>query len=277
MRYDDLPLDRPEVRPSEPLPPPPSPTRWILVGAAVVIAVALLSLWWMSRTQPHPATPAPTAPTDVAVAPTRPRPQPLELPSLMDSDSLLRELVAKLSQHPLVTRLLATPGVVRGATLAVVQIGDGKTPAVPLRVLRPDTRLHILGGVTGPLDPASYARWDAATAALTQINPAEAAQVYVNVKDLFDQAYREQGFLKGNFDDAIVRAIARLSETPQLTSDPVLRRSAGFYEHEDETLRKIPAVQRQLLLIGPANRDKVLRWLREFAQRLDLHVEKSAG
>jgi hypothetical protein len=274
MPYDDLPLDRPEVRPSESLPPPPSPTRWILVGAAVVVAIALLSLWWMSRTQLHPATPSPTAPTDVAVAPNRPRPQPLELPSLVDSDALLRDLVAKLSQHPLVTRLLATSGLVRGATLAVVQIGDGRTPSVPLRVLRPDTRLQIHGSVTGPVDPASYARWDAATTALTQINPADAAQVYVNIKDLFDQAYREQGFLNGNFDDAIVRAIVRVSETPPLTTDPVLRRRAGFYEHEDEALRKIPAVQRQMLLIGPANREKVVRWLREFAKRLDLTIEK---
>lgn len=274
MPYDDLPLDRPEPRPSEPVPPPPSPTRWVLVGAAAVIGVALLALWWMSRAQPHPATPAPTAPTDVAVAPVRPRQQPLDLPALVDSDALLRDLVAKLSQHPQVTRLLATSGLVRGATLAVVQIGDGKTPSVPLKVLRPETRLQIQGTVTGPVDPASYARWDAATTALTQINPADAAQVYVNVKDLFDQAYREQGFLNGNFDDAIVRAIVRLSETPTITSDPVLLRRAGFYEHEDAALRTIPPVQRQMLLIGPANRDKVMKWLRELARRLELHIEK---
>jgi len=274
MRYDDLPLDRPEERSFEPPPERRSPTRWILVGAAGVIAVALLALWWMSRTQPDPASPAPTAPTDVAVAPNRPRAQPLELPPLVDSDALLRDLVSKLSQHPLLTRLLATSGLVRGATLGVIQIGDGKTPSVPLRVLRPDTRLQIRGSMTGPIDPASYARWDAPTAALTSIRPADAAQVYVTVKDLFDEAYREQGFASGNFDEAIVRAITRLAEAPRVTGDPVLLRRAGFYEHEDETLRRIPPVQRQLLLIGPANREKVMTWLRQFAERLDLTIEK---
>ena len=275
MRYDDLPLDRAEGRP--PFEPPPerrSPTRWILVGVAGVIGVALLALWWMSRTQPQPATPAPTSRTDVAVPPNRPLGQPMVLPPLVDSDGLLRDLVSQLSQHPLVTRLLATSGLVRAATLAVVQIGDGKTPSVPLRVLRPDTRLQIRGAVTGPIDPASYARWDAATSALTSINPGEAAQVYVNVKDLFDEAYREQGFASGNFDEAIVRAITRLADTPRVTGDPVLLRRAGFYEHDDETLRRIPAVQRQLLLIGPANREKVMTWLRQFADRLDLTIEK---
>jgi hypothetical protein len=274
MRYDDLPLDRPEGRPFEPPPEQRSPTRWILVGAAGVIAVVLLALWWMSRTQPHPVTPAPTSRTDVAVAPNRPLGQPMDLPPLVDSDALLRDLVSKLSQHPLITRFLATSGLVRGATLAVVQIGDGKTPSVPLKVLRPDTRLQIRGSVTGTIDPASYARWDAATSALTSINPADAAQVYVNVKDLFDEAYREQGFASGNFDEAIVRAITRLAETPRVTGDPVVLRRSGFYEYEDEALRRIPPVQRQLLLVGPANRDKVMTWLRRFADRLDLTIEK---
>jgi hypothetical protein len=282
MPYDDLPLDRPDGGPSGPraYAPPPgrsSPTRWIIVAAAGVAAVALLALWWMSRAQPSPTAPAPTAPTDVAITPNRPRSQPMTLPPLGDSDTLLRDFIAQLSQHPLITRLLATTGIVRGATVAVVQIGDGKTPSAPLRALQPVTRLRIRGGERGAIDPASYARHDAATAALTSIDPAAAAQVYVNVKQLFDEAYREQGFPSGDFDEAIVRAIARMQETPELNADPVLLRREGFYEHDDETLRRLAPVQRQLLLIGPANREKLMRWLREFAQRLDLQIERGAG
>ena len=281
MAYDDLPLDRPDGGPSSQPPFPrqsqSSPTRLILVAAAGVIAVALLALWWMSRAQPSPGAPAPTAPTDVAISPNRPRSQPMTLPALAESDALLRDFILQLSKHPLLARLLATTGIVRAATLAVVQIGDGKTPSVPLRPLRPATRLQIKGTDTGPIDPASYARWDAATVALTSIDPAAAAQVYVNVKELFDEAYREQGFANGDFDEAIVRAITRLAETPQVTSDPVLLRREGFFEHDNETLRRIPPVQRQLLLIGPANREKVMKWLRQFADRLDLQIERSAG
>ena len=89
-------------------------------------------------------------------------------------------MVAALSQNPVLARLLATRGLVRGATLAVVQIGDGKTPASPLAVLKPATRLQIQGPATGRIDPASYARWDAATSALTSVDPIHAAQLYVN-------------------------------------------------------------------------------------------------
>ena len=36
--------------------------------------------------------------------------------------------------------------------------------------------------------------------------------------------------------------------------------------------KSIKPVQKQFLLIGPANREKVLRWLRQIASNLDLKV-----
>src|SRR6185503_5277477 len=97
MPLEDLPLDRPA-----PLPAPPgrrtpadpaSPRRWVIVGALAVLVGGLLTLWWMSRAQPRTAIPAPTQATDVAVGSNRPKRQPMSLPKLDDSDTLLRELV----------------------------------------------------------------------------------------------------------------------------------------------------------------------------------------
>src|SRR5205814_1022960 len=111
-----------------------------------------------------------------------PKRQPIALPALDSSDSFLSELISSLSRHPLIERLLATHGIVRNVVLAVEQIGDGRTPAVPLKVLRPGTRLTTIGGESGVVDPRTYGRWDAATASLVSIKPADAAQLYVNVK-----------------------------------------------------------------------------------------------
>lgn len=274
MAYDDLPL-RPAT-PSAPPPPPAStgPTRWVVLGAAAIIAGALLVWWWMGRTRPETATPAPTTATDVAVGSNRPKSQPIDLPSLDASDSLLRQLVSALSQHPLVARLLATDALVRGATLAVVQIGDGRTPSTPLAVLRPASHVSILGSASGAVDPASYARWDTATAALTSIDTGQLAQLYVNVKPLFDQAYRELGHPSpADFDEGIVRAIDTLAATPQASPNAVLLRRPGYYEYQDGSLRALPPVQKQFLLFGPDNRRKVMSWLRQLASNLDLKVD----
>jgi hypothetical protein len=274
MALDDLPLG--SSRSSPPADTsrsaPPGPLRWVVVGAGGLIAGALLTFWWMSRSQPPTATPAPTVATDVAVTSNRPKRQPIDLPALDDSDSKLAELISTLSRHPTLAQLLATRGLVRATTLAVVQISEGRTPADPLKALRPATRLRILGTTSGRVDAKSYARWDSATAALLSVPPDDAAQLYVNVKPLFDQAYIELGHPAGDFDTAIVAAIQTLGETPQLTADPLLQRRTGYFEHDDVALRTLPPVQKQFLLIGPDNRTKTLGWLRQFAAALELKI-----
>ena len=196
----------------------------------------------------------------------------MQLPSLVDSDTMLRELAGTLSRNPLLARLVATRGLVRNATLAVVQIGDGKTPAVPLAVLRPPTRLQINGPQSGRVENASYARWEAATVALLSIPAADAARVYVNVKPLFDEAYRDLGYPNGDFDVALSKAIRTLEATPPSPADMVLLRGEGYFEHADSNLGSLQPVQKQLLLFGPENRARVQSWLRQLAAALELKI-----
>jgi hypothetical protein len=259
--------------------PDASPTRtasagrWVIVGAVALAMGSLIFFWWTSRARPVTAPPAPTSGTEVAVGSHRPKRQPMEIPQLDLSDAVVRELVSKLSQSPLLERLLATKDIVRTAALVVEQIGDGKTPALALRALRPDTRVAIADDDMGRITPASYARWDEAAAALTSIRPNEAAQCYVNIKELFDAAYHELGHPNASFDQGIIRAIQELRDTPDPASEPVLLRKNGYFEHSDPALAALAPVQKQLLLIGPENRKRVLEWLEQFAAALELKID----
>jgi len=275
MALDDLPLRSAPSPPELPTSPASaSPARWVIAGAVAVAIGAAVTLWWMSRAQPRTAIPAPTTATDVAVGSNRPKRQLVDLPALDSSDGFLREMVATLSHHPLIARLLATDGIVRNTTLAVQQIGDGKTPMNPLKPLRPANRLAISGGgQTGRIDPRTYERWDGATTSLVSINPSDMAQLYVNVKPLFDQAYRDLGHPDGDFDQSIVRAIQMLADTPPITGDPELLRRPGYYEHTDPALRSLPPVQKQLILMGPENRQKIMAWLKRLAAVLELKIQ----
>jgi hypothetical protein len=155
-----------------------------------------------------------------------------------------------------------------------VQIGDGRTPSVPLAVARPLARLQLQGGAeSGPIEPASYARWETALSALVSVNPRDLAQLYVNVKPLFDEAYRNLGYPTGDFDQAIVQAYQVLAATPELQTPPTLVKRPGYWEHEDPELRALRPVQKQLILMGPSARARVLRWLKDVANALDLAVE----
>jgi len=276
MAYDDLPLRDP-IPPSSGRARPASPvSRWVVAVAAVLAVGGGLYLWWLTRMPATPAAPAPTTATDVAVGTTRPPRQPLELPALSASDALVRELIGTLSRHPQLARLMATKQLISTVVLAVEQIGDGKTPAVPLKVLRPGLRVSILGGPggeSGRIDPASYTRWESDVAALTSVRANEAAQVYVNLKPLFDEAYAELGHANGDFDASLVRAIRMLSETPEPKDEPVLLRRPSYFEHADAALRSLRPVQKQFLLIGPERRSRLRTWFAAFAATLELKVD----
>lgn len=271
MSFEHHPLDRPPV-PRRP-PATQSTSRWVTLAAGTVIAGTLLALWWMANAQSPPAPLAPTTASEAARVPARPQRQPLELPTLLDSDAMLRDLVISLSREPLLARALAPKGIIRAATLAVVQIGDGKTPVVPLAGFRPATHVTIDGGAEGRVAPSSYTRWNSAVRALTQVNATDAAQVYVNIKPLFDEAYHELGYPDGDFDDAIVRAIRILNGTPDLEADPILLMRPAYFEHQDPALRSLPPVQKQLLLTGREHRKQVLAWLKQFANALELKID----
>jgi hypothetical protein len=269
---EDLPLNRPTPRLHEPAPPrQSSPLQWILVAVAGIAVGAALMFWWMSRAQPAPPPPPSAEVTDANASTNRPKRQLLDLPSLSDSDGFLQSLVSALSQHPALARFMATKGIVRASTVAVVQIGDGRTPAAPLGALRPSQRLQIAGS-SAVLAEANTARWDAVSAALTSVAPSDAAQLYVNVKPLIDEAYIELGHADGNFDAAIVRAIVMLASTPSLETPPTLLRRPGYLEYEDPDLRALKPVQKQFVLMGPANRRRIVSWLTELAKNLDLNV-----
>ena len=270
---EDLPLNRQTPRLHEPSPPrQSSPLQWVLVAIAGVVVGAGLTFWWMSRTQPAPPPPPSTGVPDANAASNRPKRQVLDLPSLADSDGFLQALVSTLSQNPTLARFLATKGLVRASTLAVVQIGDGRTPATPLAALRPATRTEIGGATTGSVPVANMARWDGVAAALSSVAPGDAAQLYVNVKPIVDEAYIELGHAEGNFDAAIVRAIEMLASTPSPQVPPVLLKRPGYFDYEDPELRALKPVQKQFLLMGAENRRRILAWLRELARTLELNI-----
>ena len=196
----------------------------------------------------------------------------LDVPTLPYSDEWFRELVHQVSRDPMLTRLLATRELVRNMALAIVQIGDGRTPAAPLLPLRPSVRLEIAGSGPAKVDNANFNRWESDVRALLSIPPRDAAQMYVNVKTLLDQASRDLGYPDGDFDVAVVKAIRMLNSTPDVPGDLMLLKREGYFEHDNLAFRSLPPVQKQMLLLGPENRRRILAWLHQVAAALELNI-----
>ena len=121
---------------------------------------------------------------------------------------------------PLLARLLATRELVRNMTLAVVQIGDGRTPAASLATLRP--RSGSRPARTARWSRRTIERWESAVRALQSIPATDAAQVYVNVKPCSTRPTANSATRRAISTSAVVKAIRMLNATPEVTGDLVL-------------------------------------------------------
>ena len=272
VRLDDVTLKREGVDTDEPVPSHQPGSggsrygRWLVMAVAGGLLGGLIYFVWIARRPAAPTQPTPTAATEVPIGAASTFAIPDEpLPPLAQSDTFIRRLVALLSQHPTLARWLASDGLVTRTALAVEQVGDGRTPVAPFQFARPGSRAAtITRGQDLVIDPASHRRWDDLAATVLSVDPAQAAEVYKHVRPLFAETYRTMGHPDGNFDAAIGRAAGRVLSTPVLQEPLIVDARRGYVEHRSAELRALPGISRQLLLMGPANLQRLQEWTSRF-------------
>lgn len=261
------------------LPPRRQVGLWI-VAAALIAAIGIAAFVVFGGRR-HTSAPASTERASAAapVNPVQPLggdAEPIVVPPLDESDPLVRELVKKLSSNPRIAAWLATDGLVRNFTVVISNIGEGRTPAAHLRVLRPPSSFQVIDrqGVLY-VDPGSYKRYDSLAAATASVDPAGAARLYATLKPRIQEAYRELGVPDGAFDRALERAIVLLLQTP-VVDEPVRVEPHGGtgYGFADPELEALTGAQKQLLRTGPANVRTIQASLRAIALALGIPAER---
>jgi len=259
--------------PDELSPPRRSVGVWIVVavlmGVAAIAAVILLIQ--------RPSAPAPAAERvrvqEQIIRPLGGEAASIALPPLNESDALVRELVKQVSSHPRLAAWLATDDLIRGFTIAVENVAEGKTPARQLPMLRPASGFRVLErGHDLIIDPRSYERYDALAAAAETMDPDGSARLYTTLKPKIEEAYRE--LRDSPFDRTFERAIVLLLATPaEDGSTAVVPRGIG-YGFADPKLEALTGAQKQLLRMGPRNVRMFQGSLRAIALALGIPAER---
>jgi hypothetical protein len=272
----DLEFDRPE-----PIEPPPPPSRGmgpLLLVALLIVAVVGGYVWYMRRGTPGPATEQTDTAADETREPRTPlggEPEAVEVPSLDESDGVVRDLVERLSSHPTVLAWLATDGLIRNFTVSVQNIAAGRTPARHQTRLRPEAGFSVReqdGRVT--IDPAGYRRYDALADAVASVDAAGAAKLYATLKPRIEEAYNDLGFPDTSFDEPLERAIVALLQVPVMEEEPVVVAKGVGYAYADARLENLTAAQKQLLRMGPRNVRLIQAKLEEIARALGIPAER---
>ncbi len=266
--------------------PPEEPERNQAVRLGPLVAVILILgvatagiVYWLSPSEDTDTEPGPMLAKDPITLdeeslPNQPEPEvskPLTLPDLDRSDLIVRDLVTTLSAHPGLTAWLASEALIRRFTVSVENIADGRNPAKHLPILDPNKKFKTVdqdGRVF--IDQSSYDRYNIHGDVIASLDAPGCARLYMTLKPLIDEAYRDLGHPNGGFDGTLERAINRLLETPVVERNAAVIPRLGYHEFSDAELESLAPVQKQFLGMGPRNVRLLQGKLRELAVQLGI-------
>jgi DUF3014 family protein len=246
--------------------------RSALIVAALCVAAALV-YWFVLREAPAPP-PAPVAAPPAAApaaAPPAARTEPAgpPLPALADSDPELMQALNALFGSG-IEALLMRPGIIHRIVATVDNLTGSKVPAQVMPLRPPGGAFNVAersGSLTiGPANAARYARY---MSLIAQVDTAQVVATYRRYYPLFQQAYRELGYPKGEFNDRLVEVIDDLLEAPQPEPPVALVAPRAMFDYADPALQDASAGQKIMIRLGSENEARVKGKLRQLRRALD--------
>jgi hypothetical protein len=191
------------------------------------------------------------------------------LPSLNQSDASVREGLEALSPDNDLTRWLISEELLRKFVVTVDNVAKGSFPRkhsflapipAPFRAYEWEHRYW--------LDEHSFRRYDFYAELFSAIDPDAASALYQHYYPLLQQAYAELGYSKHSFHQALIRAVDQVLDSPVIEGPIELVRPAVFYKFADPNIEALPDLFKQMLRMGPTNRNRVVNKLSALRSRL---------
>jgi len=264
--------DRPYIRPARSFNP------WLAVAAIGALAWAL-AIYFRAWLEPSPPAPPPAAPALEAPA-SAPEPAirhplaesadaPASLPSLENSDSMMRDSVSRLIGGKAFADIVVPYQLVRRIVATVDNLPRRTAPtrAMPLNAV-PGAFAAVASGEQTVVDRGNYARYVPYVNVVDAIDAPALVRGYVRLYPLFQRSYEELGFPGKYFNDRLMEAIDDLLAAPEVDAPPKLLRPRVLYEFADPDLETRSAGQKILLRMGPENAARVKAKLGEIRREL---------
>ena len=234
-----------------------------------------------------PAVPAaPRVSASIASAPaSQPAPQLLELPaaseplpSLQASDHAFGHAVGSLVGRKAFAQWWVPDHLILHIVSTIDNLGRAQAPvrAWPLHPA-PGAMLVRKDGSALSLDPANARRYARYMAMVRAVDPARLVAVYLRFYPLFQQAWRELGYPKGQFNDRLLQVIDNLLAAPEPQGAILLTQPHVLYQYADPSLESATAGQKMLMRVGPANEREIKTRLRELRAQLLLRMHPAAA
>jgi hypothetical protein len=184
---------------------------------------------------------------------------------------MVRELARGFSPQPSFSAWLSAVGLIQRFVAVVDNIAEGVSPRSNLSFLAPSGTFQTVTR-QGRLyvDPRSYERFDTIADVLASLDPRGAVELYRKLRPLCEDAYRDLGHPRGQFGDAVARAMRTLLGTPVVEGEIEVSPKVITYAFADPRLEALSPAQKHLLRMGPRNLRLVQGELRALATALGI-------
>ena len=194
----------------------------------------------------------------------------IQLPALGNSDSFISERLQQVGNGATLLGYLVDEQMVRRFVVLVDNISQGNLPQsnVPYRNVEGDFPVRTIDDNLFELDEAGFRRFDRVVDAIVAIDTEQAMMLYRLASPLFQQAYAELGYGDVSFDNTLRRAIRSVLNTDDIEGPLQLIKPSVMYLYADSEIEGLSDIQKQMIRIGPDNREKVKAKLRQVLQQL---------
>ncbi len=228
------------------LPPTPDiPQRPEAATVVVPDATAVDAEGGILTEQPAPASAAPLTP--------------------QDGDELLRGQLAAAGAKTILLKLLANEQPLEVSAALIDGLGHG---VILGKFLPGGLHSEAFSVVTQDdgiyMSPASFLRYDRFADAIAALDVSVLVNAFHLLRPLYEQSYGYLGLDPSDFDNAVIRTLDLVLATPEIGEPIALKPKAVMYIYLDPALESLPAVQKQLLRMGPDN----IRRIKQQAQIL---------
>ena len=161
---------------------------------------------------------------------------------------------------------MKTRELVRKFVAAVDNIANGLSPRAQVDFFTPRGPFKVSrrDGAYVP-DPSSFYRYDPVADAFISLDVRASARLYISLKPLFQEAYRELGYPDEDFHATLTRAVAELLATPVVEGRVLLEKKVASYALVDPELEGMSPAQKHLFRMGPENVQVIQTKLRALA------------
>jgi flagellar basal body-associated protein FliL len=206
-----------------------------------------------------PAAPGPSAPSESAKS----------LPTLENSDAMMRDTVVGLVGRKAFEELVYPTQLIRRIVATVDNLPRETASRHVMPVEPVPGAFNVLRTADDvAISAANSARYAPYVRVFEALNSRALVQRYVESYPLFQRAYAELGFPDSNFNERLLEAIDDLLAAPELAGPAKLVQPKVFYHFADPDLDGRSAGQKIMMRMGSENAAKVKSKLREIRAEL---------